>query len=113
MKIGTVSLQLKSIGSPLKNLRYRETVHSETSKPSFNISPWILGALQVGFSAAMRWMSSPSSVVILGLSGPGGERKRPYSRNPARGHLPTVSGFTTTGASAHFDHKPPKCQPKP
>ena len=37
--------------------RYREAVRSEISKPSFNSSPWILGAPQVGFSFAMRSMS--------------------------------------------------------
>lgn len=36
----------------------RETVGSETLKPSFSNSPWIRGVPQVGFSAAMRKISS-------------------------------------------------------
>ena len=39
----------------------RETVGWEIGKPSLSNSPWIRGAPQVGFSAAMRKMSARSS----------------------------------------------------
>jgi hypothetical protein len=38
----------------------RETVGSDTLKPSFSNSPWIRGAPHVGFSAAMRKISARS-----------------------------------------------------
>ena len=37
---------------------YRETVRSDTSKPSMSSSPWILGAPQVAFSVAIRRIRS-------------------------------------------------------
>jgi hypothetical protein len=39
-----------------KRCRYRATVRSETSTPSFRSSPWIFGAPQSAFSVAMRRM---------------------------------------------------------
>jgi hypothetical protein len=40
------------LGSPRRRMRrrYRATVRSETTNPSFNSSPWIFGVPQSGFS---------------------------------------------------------------
>ena len=83
-----------------------DTDRSESVKPNFRSSPWILGAPQVGFSRAIRWISSRISRVILPRP-PTGPRdlQRQYNRNPARCHLTTVSGFTMRRASAQPDHK--------
>jgi len=53
-KLNKINQSLRA--SPLRpaRARYRETVRSEISKPSFNSSPWILGTPQMGFSFAMR-----------------------------------------------------------
>jgi hypothetical protein len=55
-------------GSPRRctRRRYRAIVRSETEKPSFSSSPWIFGAPQSEFSAAMRWMRLRISSLILG-----------------------------------------------
>jgi len=55
-------------GSPRRGIRrrYRATLLSETTKPSFCNSPWILGAPQFGFSSASRRINSRISAVILG-----------------------------------------------
>src|SRR5687768_6843618 len=52
--------------------RYRATLRSETTKPSFNSSPWILGAPQSAFSCAKRRISTRISSLIFGrpLRGP-------------------------------------------
>jgi hypothetical protein len=46
----------------------RSTIRSERSKPSIFNSPWMRGAPQVGFSAAMRKISSRSSLLTHFLS---------------------------------------------
>jgi hypothetical protein len=43
-------------GAFIRSRIYRETVRSETGMPSFSNSPWIRGAPQRIFSAAMRRM---------------------------------------------------------
>jgi hypothetical protein len=49
---------------------------SETIKPSFNSSPWILGAPQPGFSCAKRRISTRISSLIFGRPMRGRERHR-------------------------------------
>src|SRR6202158_240843 len=49
--------------------RYRDTDRSESTKPSFSSSPWILGAPQVGFSRAIlrisAWQEVTASMIEL------------------------------------------------
>jgi hypothetical protein len=75
--------------------RYRETVRSEISNPSFNSSPWMRGAPQVGFSLAMVWIAVRTSRAVNGLpTSLLRDRKRQYKRKPFRYQRTTVSGFT-------------------
>src|ERR1700687_181459 len=84
--------------------RYRDTDRSESTKPSFSSSPWILGAPQDGFSRAILRMRSWISAVILALPGAGPrDHQRQYNRNPARCQPTTVSGFTISSTSAQRD----------
>src|ERR1700681_3780465 len=55
-------------GSPRRGgrRRYRATLRSETSKPSFKSSPWILGAPQPAFSVARRRIRVRISSLIRG-----------------------------------------------
>src|ERR1700732_360453 len=55
-------------GSPRRGTRrrYRATLRSETSKPGFKSSPWILGAPQSAFSAAKRRIRVRISSLIRG-----------------------------------------------
>ena len=78
-------------------------VRSQTTKPSFWSSPWILGAPQVGFSAARQPMSARISAVAFGLPARARDCHFQKSRNPARCQATTVSGFTATRTSAHRD----------
>ena len=93
-------------GSPRRRrrCRYLATVRSETSKPSFRSSPWIFGAPQSAFSAAMRRMRIRTSSLTLGRPPRGRDRQRQYRRKPARCHPTTVSGFTITRTSDHRGH---------
>src|ERR1700747_1383404 len=79
-----------------EEVHHRETDGSEISKPSLSSSPWMRGAPQVGFSAAMRKMQARISLLTgfrpLGLSTR--EMSRQYRRNPARCHPTTVLGVT-------------------
>jgi hypothetical protein len=80
----------------------RETVRSATSMPSLSSSPWILGAPQRGFAAAMR----VTRVLISALTGgrpPVGrpERRVQYARKRRRCHRRTVVGDTMTSACLH------------
>ena len=59
---------------------YRATVRSETTKPSFRSSPWILGAPHPAFSSARRRISKRISAVIFGRPLRGPERRRDASR---------------------------------
>src|SRR5215472_14276905 len=86
--------------SGLRGARWsqRETVGSETLNPSFSNSPWIRGAPQVGFSAAMRKISARISLA-KGLRPPSRralDKHFQYSRKPARCHSITVLGVTRT-----------------
>src|SRR5215472_12673377 len=70
--------------------RYRATVRSQTAKPSFCSSPWILGAPQSGFSSARRRIRTRTSSAILGRPLPGRERQRQAptpSANASRGGI--------------------------
>src|SRR5882762_2183100 len=82
---------------------HRETVVSDTLKPSFKSSPWTRGAPQVGFSAAMRKISARISLltrfwppICLAL-----ESHFQYSRKPARCQPTTVLGVTTMRGPFH------------
>lgn len=90
-------------GSPrrCRRRRCRAIVRSETEKPSFSSSPWIFGAPQSEFSAAMRWMRLRVSSLILGCPRRGWDRQRQYLRKPARCQPTTVSGFTISKTSDH------------
>jgi len=82
------------------------TVGSETLKPSFSNSPWMRGAPQVGFSAAIRKISSGTSL-LTGLRPTTRlvlERYFQYSRKPARCHATTVRGVTRISGFCHPDH---------
>src|SRR5262245_41827135 len=46
---------------------YFETVACDTVRPSFNSSPWVLGAPQRGLAQLIRRISSRPSVRIMGL----------------------------------------------
>ena len=61
--------------------------------------PWIFGAPQSAFSAAMRRMRVRISTLTLGRPPCGRNRQRQYKRKPARCHPTTVSGFTMTRTS--------------
>jgi hypothetical protein len=91
------------IAAALDTLQIPATVRSETTKPSFWSSPWILGAPQVGFSSARRRMSTRISAVAFGLPERARDCHFQKSRNPARCQPTTVSGFTATRTSAHRD----------
>jgi hypothetical protein len=56
-------------GGPRRRIMYLETVDSAISNPSLSSSPWMRGAPHNGFSLLIRWMSSRSSRLILGLPG--------------------------------------------
>ena len=49
--------------------RYRDTVRSETAKPSFSNSPWMREAPQSRFSILIRRMRSWTSDTMRGLPG--------------------------------------------
>ena len=85
---------------------HRDTVGSEILKPSFSNSLWMRGAPQVGFSAAIRKISSrislptglrPPTRVVL-------ERHFQYSRKPTRCHATTVRGVTRISGFCQSDH---------
>src|SRR5215472_6769814 len=66
---------LARIAARRKRCRYRATVRSATSKPSFRTSPWIFGAPQSAFSAAMRRMRVRTSWLTLGRAPRGRDRQ--------------------------------------
>src|SRR2546427_3431058 len=83
---------------------YCETVACETVRPSFNSSPWILGALQSGFARLICRSRSRSSLPIAGRP----HRRRlfhaQYSLKPRRCHRATISGRTTCKELRQFFH---------
>ena len=83
--------------------RYRETVRSEIAMPSFSNSPWIRGAPQRQFSAAMRRIRSRQGESMRGLPGRR-ERRRHHRRTPSRCQRSTVAGWISTSASRHRGH---------
>src|ERR1035441_9570218 len=95
-------------GSGLRVARFtqRETVRSEMPKPSLSSSPWMRGAPQVGFSVAMRKISSRTSLLIgfLPTACRAREIQLQYSRNPVRCHRTTVSGVTRINDLFPPDH---------
>src|SRR5262249_30024746 len=56
-------------GGPRGRIKYLETVDSAISNLSGSSSPWMRGAPHNGFSLLIRWMSSRSSRLTLGLPG--------------------------------------------
>ena len=83
--------------------RYRETVRSEMAIPSFSNSPWIRGAPQRQFSAAIRRIRSRQGESMRGLPGRR-ERRRQHRRTPSRCQRSTVAGWISTSASRHRGH---------
>ena len=83
--------------------RYRETVRSEMVIPSFSNSPWIRGAPQRQFSAAMRRIRSRHGESMRGLPGRR-ERRRQHRCTPSRCQRSTVPGWISTSASRHRGH---------
>ena len=83
--------------------RYRETVRSEMAIPSFSNSPWIRGAPQRQFSAAIRRIRSRQDASMRGLPGRR-ERRRQHRRTPSRCQRSTVAGWISTSASRHRGH---------
>jgi hypothetical protein len=80
----------------------RDTVRSETSMPSFCHSPWIRGAPQSGFAAAISSTSDRMAPSMLGRSERiGSERRAQRRRSHWRCHRTTVSGRTTIKAVRH------------
>src|SRR5258708_24925014 len=80
----------------------RETVRSATSMPSFRSSPWIRGAPQSGFAAAI----CVTRALIWALTGGRPTAGRPesfvqYSRKRCRCHRRTVSGVTMARGCLH------------
>jgi hypothetical protein len=83
--------------------RYRETVRSDMAIPSFDNSPWIRGAPQRQFSAAIRRIRSRQGESMRGLPGRR-ERRRQHRRRPSRCQCSTVAGWSSTSASRHRGH---------
>ena len=94
-----------SPGSPRRptRCRYRATVRSETTKPSFWRSSMDPGRPPGWMYSARRRMSARISAVAFGLPVRACDCHFQKSRKPARCQLTTVSGFTATRASAHRD----------
>ena len=89
-----VSQRLPTSGLFGARRSHRDTVVSDTLKPSFKSSPWMRGAPQVGFSATMRKISARISWLTrfrppLCLAW---ESHLQYSRKPARCQPTTVLG---------------------
>ena len=98
-----VSQRLAKSGFLGTRRSHRDTVVSDTLKPSFKSSPWMRGAPQVGFSAAMRKISARTSW-LTGLRPPlcrVRESHFQYSRKLARCQPTTVLGVTTMRAPFH------------
>ena len=79
--------------------RYRETVRSEMVIPSFSNSPWIRGAPQRQFSAAIQRIRSRQGESMRGLPGRRA-RRRQHRSTPSRCQRSTVAGWISTSASA-------------
>src|SRR6266404_4138129 len=90
------SQRLPRSGSLGARFIQRETVLSESSKPSMRSSPWIRGAPQVGFSTTMRKINSRTSfgVGLLPTCLRTLEINRQYIQKPVRCQRTTVSGAT-------------------
>src|SRR5262249_18357152 len=80
-----LTIHARKAGSPRHRTRrrYLATVRSETPKPSFRSSPWIFGAPQPTFSAAIRRRSVRIFSLTLGRPLRGRDRQRQYRRKPA------------------------------
>ena len=84
---------------------HRETLLSETSKPSFRSSPLMRGTPQVGFSATMRKIKVRISLLtrFRPSTCPTLEIHDQYRRNHARCQFTTVLGVTKTRGFLHPD----------
>ena len=89
-----------------RTLDQRDTVRSETSKPSLSNSPWMRGAPHVGFSATMRKISSRTSRLkgFLPAACRVRDSQDQYKRKPVRCQRTTVSGVTSRSGFFHPDH---------
>ena len=91
-------------GSPRRRCRYLATGALGDLEAELKKFPWIFGAPQSEFSAAMRRMRVRTSSLSLGRPPRGRDRQRQYRRKPDRCQPTTVSGFTMTRTSDHRGH---------
>jgi hypothetical protein len=91
----------------------REMVRSEISTPSLPNSPWIRGAPQSGFAAAIFITSARMAAVVLGRpERPRAERRVPWRRSHWRCHRTTVSRCTTTSEVRQLRHTLARTDPE-
>jgi hypothetical protein len=83
---------------------YFDTVACETVRPSFNSSPWILGAPHSGFARLICRIRSRRSLPIAGRPHRGRLFHAQYRRNPCRCQPTTVSGRTTCSVCRQLVH---------
>src|SRR5207302_4223637 len=98
-----VSQRFTGSGSFAARRIHRETLLSETSKPSWSSSPGMRGAPQLRFSATIRKIKARSSL-LTHFRPPTGlnlETQVQYKRNPARCQFTTVLGVTKTRGFLH------------
>jgi alpha-beta hydrolase superfamily lysophospholipase len=69
--------------------------------PSFSNSPWIRGAPQRQFSAAIRRIRFRQDESMRGLPGRR-EQRRQHRRTPSRSQRSTVAGWISTSATRHL-----------
>jgi len=80
-------------------------VRSDTSMPNLPNSPWMRGALQSGFAAAIFSTSVRTAAFVRGRPGrPRAERCAHWRRSQWRCQRTTVSGFTTIRAVRQSRH---------
>ncbi len=90
-----------------------ETVRSETATPNVANSPWMRGAPQSGFAAAIFTTRARRAVFVRGRPGRvGREHRVQRRRNHWRCQRTTVSGCTTTMAVRHCRHTLTSSNPK-
>lgn len=81
---------------------YRDTLASETSKPSLSNSPWMRGARQVGFSRVIRRMSVRISASIRAVA------SRAYSKSSIGvGTVPRSAETSIIARSTRFEEAQP------
>ena len=96
---------LDRLGISGRSLHPRETLRSDTSKPSMSSSPWMRGAPQVAFSAIIRKIRPRTSFdsLFLPTCFLAFDRKLQYRRKPARCQRRTVSGWTSMRDCFHTE----------